>query len=68
MNGLVIGKRIPVGAAVTGLTTFGAAIWNTTNPEMQFGVGEVGGLAIALSATAQVFVVNRFGITQPSEK
>jgi len=63
MNGLIIGKRIPIGAAVTGLTTFGAAIWNAANPEMQFSVGEVGGLAIALSATAQVFVVNKLGVT-----
>ena len=68
MNGLVIGKRIPIGAFVTGLTTFGAAIWNATHPEMQFSVGEVGGLAIALSAVAQVIVVTYFGITQPSEK
>ena len=68
MNNLVIGKRIPVGAAVTGLTTFGAAIWNITHPEMQFSVGEVGGLSITLSAIAQVFVVNYFGITQPSQK
>ena len=67
MNGLVIGKRIPVGGAVTGLTVFAGAIWNATHPETQFSVGEVGGLAIALSATAQVIVVNYFGITQPPE-
>ena len=67
MNGLVIGKRIPIGAAVTGLTTFGAFIWNSTHPEMQLSIGEVGGLAIALAAIAQVFVVNYFGITQPSQ-
>ena len=63
MNGVVIGKRVPIGAAVGGLLTFGFAIWNMTHPEMQFSVLEVGALATTLTALVQVFVANCFGVT-----
>ncbi len=63
MDSIVIGKRIPVGAAIGGLTTFAGSVWNTLNPDFQFSVAEVGGLSIALTALAQVVVVNKFGVT-----
>lgn len=64
MSAITIGKRIPIGAAVGGICTFGFSIWNKLNPEMQFTVAEVGGISTALIAMAQIFVVKYFGVTQ----
>lgn len=63
MNQIVIGKRIPVGAAVTGLVTFGGDFWNTLNPEMALSTAAWGGLAAALTALVQIIVVNVWGVT-----
>ena len=63
MNGLVIGKRIPVGMAINGALTFGAYLYNIQNPEAMISVAAVGGLSVALTALAQVFVANYFGVT-----
>ena len=62
-NPIIIGKRIPIGAAISGLITFGAHVWNLTHPDAQLSVAAVGGLAITLTALAQVLVVNYFGVT-----
>ena len=62
---IVVGRRIPIGAAIGGAITFGAEIWNTLNPEAQLSVAAVGGLSTALVAVAQLVVVNRYGVTQP---
>jgi len=67
MSEIVLGKRIPIGATVGGLSTFGFSIWNMLNPDFQFSVGEVGGFSIALTAAAQTIVVNTLGITKPSK-
>ena len=63
MNQIVVGKRIPIGAAVSGLVTFGFSIWNMTHPEMQFSMGEVAAFAIPLTFLIQVIVVNCLGVT-----
>lgn len=68
MNGLVIGKRIPIGAAVSGLITFGAHVWNLTNPDAQLSIAAVGGLSTTLTAIVQVAVVNAFGVTNAKPK
>ena len=65
MDTVVIGKRIPVGAAVGGLVTFSGEIWNTLYPEAALSVSAVGGLSVALVALAQIVVVSRYGVTQP---
>ena len=63
MNNIVIGKRIPIGAAVSGLITFGAHVWNLTNPDTQLSIAAVGGLATTATVMTQVLVVNCFGVT-----
>ena len=67
MDNIVIGKRIPIGAAVSGLITFGAHVWNITNPDAQLSVAAVGGLATTLTALVQVYVVNVYGVTSKPE-
>jgi hypothetical protein len=64
MSNIVVGKRIPIGAAVAGAITFGFAIWNKTHPEMQFSVAEVGAFSTVVVASVQIFVVNYFGATE----
>jgi len=64
VNGVVVGKRIPIGVAVNGLTVFLFAIWNMKNPEMEFSVLEVGAVATFVTAIMQVMVVNLLGVTR----
>jgi hypothetical protein len=66
-NTLVIGRRIPVGAAITGLVTFFGDYWNVSHPDMALSVAAWGGLAVTLSALAQLAVVNMIGITTPDD-
>jgi hypothetical protein len=65
---IVIGKRIPVGAAVGGLVTFSVHMWNLTHPDVQISVAAAGGLSMALVALVQVIVVNVWGITSAESK
>ena len=61
---IVIGKRIPIGAAVNGLVLFGAEIYNMDQPpELQISLAIAGGLAVTLTAIVQLIVVNYFGVT-----
>ena len=62
MNNIVVGKRVPIGAAVNGIVIFGAHVWNLTH-ELQLDLGTVGLLAISLTAIAQILVVNLLGVT-----
>ena len=62
---IVIGKRIPVGAAISGAINFSAYIWNVTNPDIQLDILAVGVVSIPLTALAQIVVANKYGITQP---
>ena len=66
MEGIIVGRRIPIGAALGGLITFGAYVWNLTNPDAQISVLAVGGLSTTLTAFVQVLVVNYLGVTQAS--
>lgn len=68
MHNVVIGKRIPIGAAINGLVLFGAELWNVTHPESTIGLSVAGSLAISLTAIAQIIVVNYFGVTVNPEK
>jgi len=63
MNGIVIGKRVPIGAAVNGCVVFGAHVWNITHEATQLDLGTVGLLAISLTAIAQILVANCLGVT-----
>ena len=63
MNGLVIGRRIPVGIAINSALTFGAYIYNIQYPEAAISVAAVGSLGVVLTALAQVAVVNIMGVT-----
>ena len=62
-NSLVIGKRIPIGAAVGGLVAFGGEIYNMANPDSPLSVAAVVGLSTFLVAAVQVAVVNIWGVT-----
>jgi hypothetical protein len=63
MNKIVVGQRIPVGAAVGGLVTFSGELWNMLHPEAQLSIAAVGGISVTLVAIAQIIVVNKFGVT-----
>ena len=67
MNGLVIGKRIPVGMAINGALTLGAYMYNIYNPEDQIPVAVVGSMGVILTAFAQLAVVNLMGVTQAKD-
>jgi hypothetical protein len=64
-NSLIIGKRIPIGAAVGGCVTFCGEIFNILYPDLALSVSAVGGLSVALVALTQIFVVNKYGVSQP---
>ncbi len=63
-NPIVIGKRIPIGTAINGVILFGADLWNKTHPDdVQLSLTVVAGLAVSITALAQVLVVNYYGVT-----
>ena len=64
---IIIGKRIPIGAAITGIITFAGDLWNTIHPDMALSVAAWGGLAAAITALAQIVVVNTLGVTHAKE-
>ena len=61
MNNIVIGKRIPLGAAIQGVATALAAIYKEHSVAIM-------AVAIPVTMIAQVVWVNHFGITQPDKK
>lgn len=63
MQGIVIGKRIPIGAIVGGLMGFGFSMWNATHPDAQISAGDAAGLTTATIGVVQLLVVNLFGVT-----
>ncbi len=63
MNQIIIGKRVPIGAAVNGLILFLGDIWNVSHPEAQLSLTILGGFAVTLTAIAQIVVVNLLGVT-----
>jgi hypothetical protein len=65
MNSFVIGKRITVGAAVGALITTAAGILNRVYPEVGLTAAEVAGIQTAVVALVQIWVVNKYGVTQP---
>lgn len=68
MNKIIVGKRVPIGAAVNGLVLFLGETWNLTHPETQLTMGVVGGLAVTLTMIVQIAVVNLFGVTVKENK
>jgi hypothetical protein len=62
-NQIIVGKRVPIGAAVNGLVLFSGEIWNITHPEVQLSMAVVGGLAVTLTMLVQILVVNLMGVT-----
>jgi hypothetical protein len=64
MNGIIIGKRVPVGAAINGLINFSAYVWNVVHPEAQLDILAVATVSVPLTAVAQILVVNYCGVTQ----
>ena len=66
-NSIVIGKRIPIGAAVSGLVTFGGEVYNMLNPDTPLSVAAVGGLSTALVVATQIAVVNIWGVSVPRD-
>lgn len=60
---LVIGNRVLIGQAIMGLVNFGVWIWNITHPERQMPGEIAGAMAQPIIFLAQIYWVNRFGIT-----
>jgi uncharacterized MnhB-related membrane protein len=67
MGNIIIGKRIPIGAAVNGAIIFLAHLYNLHNPDQALSVAAVGGLSTAVVAATQVLVVNVFGVTHADD-
>lgn len=67
-NNIVIGKRIPIGAAVGGCIAFCGEIFNTLYPDIAISASALTGLSTALVALTQIIVVNKYGITQSAQK
>ena len=64
MNGIVVGKRIPIGVAVNGVVVSGAWYYNLDLPiEAQLSLLVIGGISAFLTALAQILVVNFLGVT-----
>jgi hypothetical protein len=63
MNNIIVGKRVPIGAAVNGLVLFSAEVWNTVHGEVQISLAVAGGMAVTLTMIAQIIVVNCLGVT-----
>lgn len=61
MNGLVIGKRITVGAAINSI----AAVLAHFHPDHATAIISA---AVPVTFVAQVFIVNTLGITQKEQK
>ena len=57
MNNIIIGKRIPIGTAITGVAALFAVIFPEYAPAIL-------AAAVPLTFMVQVFVVNYFGVTQ----
>ena len=57
MNNIIIGKRIPIGSAITGVAAFFAVIF----PEY---AAAILATAVPLTFGVQVIIVNCFGVTQ----
>ncbi|KKK49859.1 hypothetical protein LCGC14_3130830 [marine sediment metagenome] len=64
MNGIIIGKRVPIGAGINSALVLGAFAYNMGLPvEAQIPALVVGAAGVMLTAIAQVIVVNYFGVT-----
>ena len=64
MENIVIGKRIVFGQIVLSLATATGFIWDWLNPDNPIPAGLVGVVAQAITGIGQVYIVNKFGITQ----
>ncbi len=56
MNGVIIGKRVKVGAAITGTLAVFAQIWPEYAPAML-------AAAVPITFLVQLWIVKRFGVT-----
>ena len=61
---IVIGKRVAFGAIVGGAVSFGVWLWNATHPETQIPAEQAVGLTTVFTGVGQVFLSNRYGVTQ----
>jgi hypothetical protein len=60
----IIGARVALGQAIMGLMNGGVFIWNFANPENTIPGEVVGMMGQPVIFFAQVWYVNRFGVTQ----
>lgn len=67
MNNLVVGKRITFGGIVGGCVSAAAWYWNATHPDLQLPAEIAVALTTAITGLGQVFIVNKFGVTQPRQ-
>lgn len=60
---IIIGKRIPIGAAVGGVITLLAYAWNLTHPDAPLPSDVVLAVNTVVVAIVQTVVVNTMGVT-----
>ena len=63
LQDVIIGKRITLGMSIGGIITFLAYVWNLKNPDAELSAPALQGLTTAVVGLAQIFVVNRYGVT-----
>ena len=60
---IIIGKRVVLGQGVLGVCNLLAAVWDWQNPDNLVPAAIAGLLAQVITFFAQIWVVNRFGVT-----
>lgn len=61
---IVIGKRVVLGQIILSVFSVGAGVWDWMNPENAVPAVLVGFAAQAVTGIAQIWVVNKYGVTQ----
>jgi len=63
MGNIIVGKRVPIGAAVNGIIIFVAWWYNLQNPDAPISIAAAGGLSTTLTVIVQIWVANKLGVT-----
>ncbi len=62
---IIIGKRVSVGGIIGGVVAGACWAWNVTHtPEQQIPAPIAIGLTAAITGVVQIWLVNRYGVTQ----
>ena len=61
---ILVGKRVVLGQIVLAAFNVGAGFWDWFNPDNPVPALLVGGAAQVVTGIAQIYVVNKYGVTQ----